>query len=129
MPVAPVFVGKTHYRNSLLAILHIPEDSAVHRSDTAHHDLPVVVKDNPEAMGEITSNKRFLQSTHPTNKVSDKLGVYSKSPKVADVLLYPRRPTREGETIRAARKANSSSDPYPARTRAENDLLAADVWT
>jgi hypothetical protein len=89
MPVAPVFVGKTHYRNSLLAILHIPEDSAVHRSDTAHHDLPVVVKDNPEAMGEITSNKRFLQSTHPTNKVSDKLGVYSKSPKVADVLLYP----------------------------------------
>jgi len=61
----------------------------VHRSDTAHNDLPVMVKANPEATGKITSNKRFLQLTPPTNKVSDKLGVYSKSPKVADALLHP----------------------------------------
>jgi hypothetical protein len=46
-----------------------------------------VVKGNPEATGKITTNKRFLQPKHPTNKVSDKSGVYSKSPKVANAVI------------------------------------------
>jgi hypothetical protein len=46
-----------------------------------------MVKDNPEATGKITTNKGFLQLKHPTDKVSDQSGIYSKSPKVANAVI------------------------------------------